>query len=142
MENLATPTVENFRAQFPVFSDPSKYTDIALKGILERATCIISYNPCCSCVAAPCRLHAIYLLAAHLQALTDKMANGQGGAPLGFATSASIDKVSVSVAAPPTKNAFQYWLSMTPYGLELWAIIAAQSGIGQYFGGEFEDVFR
>lgn len=144
MAELQTPEIEPFRVQFPAFADMVKYPDATIKGIFDRAACIIKLNAGCGCGAVlPCRLHALYLLSAHILALSEQAAKAQQGQNVaGFATSASIDKVSVSIAPPPVKNGFQYWLSTTPYGLELWALLSQKSGFGIYYGGQFEQVFR
>lgn len=60
----------------------------------------------------------VYLATAHIAYLR---ANPDKFRPL---TSASEGSVSASFGLPPTKDMFQYYLSLTPYGLELMAILA------------------
>ena len=37
--------------------------------------------------------------------------------------------------APPTKTAWQFWLSSSPYGLQLWAMLTIAGSGGVYIGG-------
>lgn len=134
------PDVETFRAKYPAFADPAKYPDAVLQNDLEQAQCFISIEPC-AFDGSVCRLNLVYMLAAHIQALADTAAQNGGNTP-GFTASASVGSVSVSLTPPPVKNQFDYWLSLTPYGQQLAALLALNSGVGVYFGGEFEQVFR
>jgi hypothetical protein len=43
--------------------------------------------------------------------------------------------VSVSLVPPPIKNAFQFWLSTTPYGMQLRALLNIQGAGGFFIGG-------
>ncbi len=87
-----------------------------------------------------CRINtAIYLLTAHrtfINAQAQKGTNGQGGK----VASASVGEVSVSYATIPASDNFDYWLSLSPYGLELLALIETISGMPKYYGGSFERV--
>lgn len=139
MTAVVKPTVSEFRQWYPEFSNLEKYPDSVLQARLTLAQCYVS-NVNFGCLKDECRLQAIYLMAAHLQLLNDKIASGQS--QLGFTTSTSIDKVSVSVALPPYKNQLGYWLNTTPYGAQLLALLNSCAAIGLYYGGEYEDVFR
>jgi hypothetical protein len=61
-----------------------------------------------------------------------------GGGVTGVVTGATIDKVSVQLAAPTTKSGWQYWLASTPYGMQLWAFLSIKSAGGLYIGGRPE----
>jgi hypothetical protein len=58
----------------------------------------------------------------------------EGNAP-GVMTGATEGTVSVSLQAPPAKDAFSWWLATTPYGAQLRALLLARSAGGFYVGG-------
>jgi len=122
-----------FREQFPAFSCDAHYTDAMLQMMWDMAVCYIS-DCNYGCLQGNCRQLAINLMTAHLQYISDKAVNG---ATTGFVTSATIDKVSVSTQAPPATNQtfFNWWLSQTPYGQQLLALLKAKSVGGLYIGG-------
>lgn len=140
MAPTVKPAVPQFRLTCPEFSNAAKYPDEVLQNALDQAQCFISLDSC-PCSGGSCRVQAVYWLAAHIQTLADRIASGQSGQS-GFTTSASIDKVSVSTAPPPTKNGWDYWLSLTPRGMQFLAYITSKTGFGIYVGGQFEQVFR
>lgn len=90
-------------------------------------------------VSGGCSLHgktyllARQLMAAHLMVCAKNAATGNGGG--GAVTSASEGSVSVSFAAPTTRNGWQFWLSQTPYGQQLWALLEMKAAGGLYIGG-------
>lgn len=69
------------------------------------------------------------LLTAHIAQQQAMIAAGQDTVVV---TASSIDKVSVTLLAPPVKNAFQYWLMTTPYGKQVLALARAQFAGGFY----------
>lgn len=79
-----------------------------------------------------CRYRALTLLTAHLAALGVLIAAGQ--VP-GLVQTATVDKVSVSLTPPPILTQFQWWLSLTPYGQQLLALLQVASVGGIYIGG-------
>ncbi|UNY40211.1 hypothetical protein KLEP174_gp10 [Pseudomonas phage vB_PcuM_ KLEP17-4] len=110
-----------FRELYPQFASVS---DAAVNAAAAQAGCYID-----STCADDC---AIYLMVAHLLQLA---ANIAANTPSGQITSASIDKVSVTVAQAPGTSAYQYWLNGTPYGQQLAALLARCSAGGLYVGG-------
>lgn len=74
----------------------------------------------------------LYLLTAHLAAIGALIATGSDA---GITVGATIDKISVQLQQVPLKNEWQYWLSETPYGKQLYAILQAQSVGGFYQRG-------
>jgi len=78
---------------------------------------------------------ALNLLTAHLAWLFTKTLPG---GTVGIVNSASEGSVSVGMAIPPFKSGWQYWLSQTPYGQQLWALLMVQSAGGLYVGGSPE----
>lgn len=130
---VITFDVTAFRAAFPQFANLTKYPDARLQGYFDSASCIINNNDYgCGSLTGTCRVRALNLQTAHLAALADIIAGGQ--AP-GLVNSATVDKVSVSLTPPPFKNQWQWWLSLTPYGAELLALLQAKAVGGFYVGG-------
>ncbi len=123
--------VTAFRAAFPEFANTTLYPTPLLQGYWDSATCIISDTDY-GYLNLKARTRALNLLTAHLAKLGTMIAAGE---TVGLVNSATIDKVSVSLTPPPNKNQWQWWLSLTPYGAELLALLQAQSIGGMYIGG-------
>lgn len=131
--NPILPDWPLFRLQFPQFSDAVKYPDNLLQMYWDEMTCFVcdaNYGQ----IIGRCRLFLLNLFVAHMMTIMLKAAAG-GGKQVGFKTSATIDKVSVSTAAPPAPNMFRYWLGLTPYGLAALAMLEANTVGGDYIGG-------
>lgn len=79
--------------------------------------------------------HAKRLLTAHLIHIAIKSNSGEGNSATGLVASATQGSVSVSFTTPQTTNGWQYWLSTSPYGLQLWALLKQLSASGFYIGG-------
>ena len=123
-----------FRLAFPAFADELLYPTPTLQGYWDAATCYISDQDY-GYLNGVCRERAINLMTAHLTALSNIIAeNNYKGMP-GLAQSATIDKVSVSLTPPPAKNQWQWWLSLTPYGQQLFALLFVKGAGGMYIGG-------
>lgn len=128
-----------FRAMFPAFADTNKYPDALLSGYFSIAALYMDNNDNCL-LSGDTLQFALNLMTAHLTQLMTQAAGsmtggvGAGGVG-GVMTSATIDKVSVTVAAPPTRDGWQYWLATTPYGQQLWALLIGASVGGVYVGG-------
>ncbi len=69
------------------------------------------------------------LLTAHIAQIQAQIAAGQDSV---IVTASGIDKVSVSLLAPPVKDMFQYWLATTPYGKQVLALARARFAGGFY----------
>ncbi len=126
-----TFNVAQFRMTFSAFADPAKYTDAELNGCWDQATCMVSTTPSCR-LQEKCRTQGLQLLTAHICTLQTQI---QDGTNTGVTTSATIDKVSVTLQPPPTTNGWNWWLSTTPYGSQLWALLKVNSVGGFYIGG-------
>lgn len=123
--------IPDFRAAFPAFSDQGKYDDDRLEAYFTASSSYISttdYGSLCG----DSRVRALYLMMAHLMDLAAQAASGD---PAGIVTSASVDKVSITVQPAPAKTQWQWWLSLTPYGAELWALLSQAAAGGLYIGG-------
>ena len=137
--NVIIVTVQGMRTQLPYFADADKYPDEVLSVDLENAQNYIS-----PLILGPLgesdRTYATYLMAGHLQLLSDKL--NSGNLSVGTETSASVDRVSVSLTPPPNKNQFEFWLNQTPFGAQLLFLLNTVTGVGFFVGGSNENVFR
>ncbi len=126
-----TLDIAAFRAMFPAFADVAKYPDVTLSMWWTMATSYIhDYDNCLIC--GDTLQLALNLMTAHLaQSFT---LIGAGQVP-GVVTSATEGSVSVSMEPPPAKSAWAYWLSTTPYGLQLWALLQTLTVGGFTIGG-------
>lgn len=122
--------INKFKKQFPAFTS----SDTELETNWDIATCYISDNDY-GYLSGNCRERAIMLMAAHITAISDDI--NSGGTP-NFITSSSIDNISVTATPPPNQDEFSWWLSLTPYGSQLNALLAANSVGGIYIGGSPE----
>ncbi|EAW8084744.1 DUF4054 domain-containing protein [Salmonella enterica subsp. enterica] len=125
-----------FRKQIPVYADPEKYPDATIESWWEQAACYISTEDY-GWLNGNSRALAINLMTAHLMTLSTAASSGAGqtaGAG-GIVTGATIDKVSVTLAAPPSAtDEWEYWLSLTPFGQRLLALLRSKSVGGFYVG--------
>lgn len=130
-----------FRAMFPVFTDPP-YPDPLITAMWPIVTCAIDDVDNCA-LSGDCLQTALYLMLAHVL-YTLNGPTGTKPGPVGVKTQAQVDKVSVTYAAPPYKSGWQAWLSQTPWGLTLWAMLSAMSVGGFYVSGRLpeQDAFR
>lgn len=83
---------------------------------------------------------AIYLMTAHRLILNKNAQTGQNGQG-GKVASASVGEVSVSYESIPSMDKFSYWLSLSPYGLELLALLETLTATPKYYGGGFNRVY-
>lgn len=128
--------VAAFRAQFPQFADPVKYTDQMLAGYFTMAECyVFPYDTCW--FRGDCLQLALDLMTAHLALIYTPDASGNIPG-VGLITSATIDKVSVTQAVPTTNSAWRAFLLRTPYGLQLVALLSSKAAGGFYIGGSCE----
>lgn len=88
-----------------------------------------------------CRVNTIiYLMTAHRTFLNAQAQQGKAGQG-GKVASANVDGVSVSYIAMPSSDTLNYWLSLSPYGQELAAMLDIYDGLPKYYGGSFERVY-
>lgn len=136
MADILTFNVTNFRLQFPAYSNVSQYPDITLQGYWDMAIQYISDVNWGSLKDAGRQL-AINYMTAHLAYIAGLIATGNTSV---LVSSATVDKVTVSMTPPPLKNQWQWWLSTSPYGQQLLALLAARSVGGFYVGGLPESI--
>lgn len=126
----------DFRSLFPFFSNSTTYPEAALSNWFTIGTNYVSaYNSLFLNNAR--RQTALYMMTAHLAALNDIIIADAGAAP-GLEIEARIDKIQVTLQPPPVKNQFQWWLSLTPWGQQLLALLQVRSVGGFYVGGSGE----
>lgn len=135
MANPHVLDIANFRVIFPAFANPAAfpagYPDAMLQAFWDVAVTYLGAYDGCLLSGEP-RQSALNFMTAHLLALSTMAANGQTPA---IVTQATIDKVTVALAEPPAKNAWAWWLCLTPYGVQLWALLSVKSAGGFYVGG-------
>lgn len=124
-------SVALFRSQFAAFANATTYPDATLQGYWDAAACYVSDTDY-GYLSGNCRLRALNLMTAHLTALSDRIASGENPS---MVSASSIDKVSVTLTPPPVKSQFQWWLSTTPYGAQLFALLQSKAVGGFYVGG-------
>lgn len=120
-------TSDIFIGQFPEFQDNENIDLMLSKAVLyfERNTCFCNLD----------NQYLAFLLTAHLLTINKNILSGDTSG--GIQTSASIDKISVSIAPPPYSDGWEYWLNQTPYGQELLAYINIKVVTPGYIGGSY-----
>jgi hypothetical protein len=118
-----------FQEQCPAFaSAPSEATLTAYFGMAITYT-NDGYDSWCGGFNDSTLDMVLNLITAHIAQIQALIAKGQTNV---IVTGSSIDKVSVSLLAPPVKNMLQYWLATTPYGQQVLALARAQFAGGFY----------
>lgn len=135
--NRVEVTQEGFLTQFPEFNTES-YLEL-IPVYLERAQ-VYCTTVNFGRLKNDKRILAIYLLTAHLLTLANQAKNGASGQG-GLVASASVGSVSVSYVQIPNLNQFDYWLSLSPYGMQLLTLLDILSSVPFYIGGSYERVF-
>jgi len=129
-----TLDITAFRQAFPAFASTVLYPDATITLRWGEATVYLGDLDGCLLSGAGLQA-ALNYLTAHLLASFDIIARGQTP---GVITDSAVDKVRVSLAPPPTRDGWQWWLATTPYGVQLWALLIAKSAGGWYVGGSPE----
>lgn len=128
---MITLDIPLFRVQFPAFQDSLVYSDPMIQLWFDAATSYISNEEYPFFKLAQ-QILALNLMTAHLLMIVDAAASGT---PLQSIQSAAEGTVNVGYVPPPLKNGWQWWLSSTAYGQQLWALLQTLSAGGFYFGG-------
>lgn len=137
---MATITLDItiFRSQYPAFINVIKYPDATIQRAFDMSEIFIKNETNCL-LDTKALTTILYLMTAHLlQIETNTLKNGNGSN--GVITSAAIDKISVTIADPQSKTAWQYFMNQSIYGQELLALFSMLSIGGFYFGGKPETV--
>ncbi len=120
-----------FRSSFPAFANIETYPEASLLASWDAATCYISPQNY-GYLQGEGRARALNLMTAHLVAIADTVKAGQMPSMVSAST---IDKVAVTLTPPPVKSQWQWWLSLTPYGQQLLALLSANASGGFYISG-------
>lgn len=111
-----------FKLAYPVFA---QLPDAVIQAQVDVSACYLSAMGC------GCDTTAEMLMVSHLLRYNQ---NAEAGGAAGQVISATIDKVSVSMAQQPTRGEFAYWLGTTPYGMQLLALLRRCFAGGLYVG--------
>lgn len=131
-----------FRLLFTEFADAVLFPDAVLQARWTAATGYISDTVGCELTAAQ-RTHALQCMTAHIMRLAKVIAFAEvGEGTTGVVIQATIDKVSVTLQAPPSRGEWGHWLAQTPYGQQLSAFLAAKASGGFYIGGSASGMRR
>lgn len=118
--------LEAFRVRFPQFNP---LADEQVLAAAEDGRWFLTDHGC------GCTDQMLRLMVAHLLDLQHK---AQSGGVVGQVTGATVDKVAVNLAPPPSRDAWAHWLSLTVYGLQLQALLKSCTAGGLYLGGRPE----
>jgi hypothetical protein len=131
--------IPTFRLLYPEFANVTAFPDAYITAQWGVAVATMGDFDGWA-LRGPALLNGLNLLTAHQMklALISGSGGSGGGGVTGVVTGATIDKVSVQLAAPTTKSGWQYWLASTPYGMQLWAFLSIKSAGGLYIGGRPE----
>ena len=129
----STIDITAFRTIFAAFSSATVYPDIRITTYYGLAGNYISQKDnFCGGLNGTTLDFALQLLTAHMLYVAHQ---AQLNKVVGTVTSSSVDSVSVSLLPPKIKDQFQFWLSSTPYGLELLGLLSVKAAGGWVIGG-------
>lgn len=124
--------IATFRKMFPAYSDSQTFSNEMIEMWLDVANVHLKKG----WLSGKTYDHAIMLMLAHLLHSVAKTSSGNAeSGPTGIVTSATEGSVSVSFATPTTKDAWEFWLASSPYGLQLWALLQQLGVVGLFIGG-------
>lgn len=121
-----------FRTRFTAFSDDTKYPDATIQATWDTAIIYVS-DVANDCFEEKKLELALQQMTAHLLFLQDSISSGGVS---GTVLSSTIDKVSVTLAAPKNSDDFEFWLNQSPYGQQLLALLNTICTGGFYIGGD------
>jgi hypothetical protein len=153
--------VDKFKAWFSEFADDKKWPRALVEGSAKRARFYIPIWTQCDYLDGEDREYARGLLTAHIMITAKQnqasmnqpgLIAGEGGMiggslsalpGTGIVTSATIGGVSYSKTLPNSKDAYEFWLNQTPYGIELQAFLANHIAVGVMAqGDDIRECFR
>ncbi|MBC8950247.1 DUF4054 domain-containing protein [Xenorhabdus sp. TS4] len=122
-ENRNLPTIDQFRLEFPQFSDTVKFPDAQIQFRLRLADKQLDGNRFGDMFS-----YAVELMVAHYMALwaadsRSVAAGGAGGANSGVLSSKAVDKVSASYDTGATLNPNAGFWNNTRYGSEFYELL-------------------
>lgn len=153
--------VDKFKAWFAEFADDAKWPRGMVESAAKRARFYVPIWTQCDYLDGEDREYARGLLTAHIlitikqnAAAMDQaaLAIGSGGVAggsmtalpgTGIVTSATIGSVSYNKTLPQSKDAYEFWLNQTPYGIELQAFLMNNIAVGVMAqGDDIRECFR
>lgn len=134
MSSPPVPDVAKFRQWFPAFANATVFPDAQIELYWDMGGDYLGQCGGALLRGGPFE-RARYLMAAHLLWIFYLTSKGQTP---GVMTGATIDKVSVTIAAPTTKDSWHYWLAATPYGQALDALLKLKAAGGVTIPGNPE----
>lgn len=129
---LHTLNLTNFRGAFPAYANAVTFPDAMLLAYFANATSYIDANDNWSGLNSATLDWALQLLTAHITASFVLISKGKTNIII---QGSSISKVSVTLTPPPDGSSWEWWLSTTPYGIQLRALLDVQSAGGWSVGG-------
>ena len=127
-----TLDLTSFRERFKAFSNTTTYPDATIEATWDTAVIYIS-DVTSGCFPANKLELALQQMTAHLLTISDKLTSSSSA--MGTVTASTIDKVSVTLAAPKNNDEWEFWLNQTPYGQQLLALLNTICAGGFYVGG-------
>lgn len=130
--------LENFLAKYPEFSNPTVYPTALVERSCDSALLHITPSLPGLPMKGKYRIHALYLMAAHIIILAKKdydlVSGGEGTATPGTEFKATIGTVTVERTKPNsfTVDDWSYWLNQTSYGRELLAYLDTRAPTGVF----------
>ena len=121
-----------FRASFPAFGNSATFPDVMVLAWYANAGAYMDQNDNADGLNGTTLDYALQLLACHLLTIAANIAANQTTQAINNATEGS---VSVAFAPPPYKSGWEFWLSGSVYGQQLWALLNVQSTGGWSVGG-------
>lgn len=132
MTTHSTINLTTFRGLFPELSINS---DMQVNAVFSVAENYISADDVWNGFNGAALDYALQLMTAHLLKVGNAASSGN---TQGVVVSSSVADVSVSLMPPPVKSGWQFWLSSTSYGLQLWALLSVRAAGGWTVGGSPE----
>jgi hypothetical protein len=129
-----TLNIATFRSLFSEFANVTTYPDVLVTMNWATATSYVDDEDY-GWMQGLERERALYFMAGHITKIGAMI--GAGVNP-SLVNSTSVDNVSVSLTPPPIFSQFQWWLSTTPYGSQLLALLQMHSIGGFTVGGNPE----
>lgn len=121
--NRNLPTVNDFRRDFPQFSDDTKYPDAVIEFRLNLADMLIDGSAMGNMFPYLAELFVAHYMVLNAAGTAAGALGGAGGATSGVVASKSVDKVSVSYDNSTTLNADAGFWNFSRYGAEFWQLL-------------------
>lgn len=128
-----TFVLTSFQAACPALASADA---TALAATFNTATVIMTPYDGCLLNGSALQL-ALNLMTGHLTQIANMLV-ADPGAVVGPVAAAAEGSVSLSLVPAPATDGWKYWLSSTPYGQQLWALLSVKSAGGMMIGGSLE----